>query len=374
MNVAERRFLHLLACAIADREPDSTLFESMQPVDWAGIDRLAQSQSVPALIADRILRLPTELLPERMHRIRLAMQIQAIEAANRQQLTSLAQVANDYAQEDLPFVLLKGQSLAYYYPNPSLRSPGDLDLYLYRTGDYDRANRWAKDRGYRLQGSSFYEQLYWRGKVAVENHRYIAYFGRKRYDDALADILRPISETDTYTRLKLNGHIYRTLPVELNAVYIFLHILHHFCYLGIGMRQLSDWFLFLQRHHPTIDTEHFHHLASRLDLLRPMRLFALMGVKYLNIDTNIFPFIVPEDKGSQQLAHVILCDIFRGGNFGLDTFAGKKFSNIWLRRWFMLRKTVVRSLRVSPISPEHIRLTPFIAVLTRIKLLFYRTH
>lgn len=374
MEISERRFLHLLACALADRQPDPSLFTSMNGKDWTRLEQIAHSQSVPALIADRILHLPPDSLPERTHRIGLLMQIQAIESANKQQIKALAEVATDYEQEDLPFVLLKGQSLACYYPNPLLRSPGDLDLYLFRIGDYERANRWAHDQGYRLQGNSLYEQLYWRGKVAVENHRYIAYFGREKYDGALSDMLRPYSEADTYARLELAGRVYRTLPLELNAVYIFQHILHHFCYLGIGMRQVCDWFLFLERHHPAIDIDLFQSMATRLDLLRPMRLFALMGVSYLDIEESIFPFDLPDDSRSRHLAEVILRDIFRGGNFGLETFAGKKFANIWLRRWFMFRKTLARSLRVSSISPEHIRLTPFIAIATRIKLLFYRSY
>ncbi|MDO4706984.1 MAG: nucleotidyltransferase family protein [Porphyromonadaceae bacterium] len=374
MTVAEHRFLHLLSCAIWAKEVDTRLFEGLRYEEWQAIERLARSQSVPALVAERILSLPAELLPERMHCIRLAMQTQTIELGNKQLMRVLGEVFEDYEREDFPFVLLKGQTVAYYYPNPHLRSPGDLDLYLYRPGDYERANRWAYEAGYRLQGSSFYEQLYWRGKVAVENHRYIAYFGRKKYDDALAKILAPLSETDTYARLELGGRTYRTLPAELNAVYIFQHILHHFCYLGIGMRQVCDWFVFLDHHKAIIDIEHFQYLAHRLDLLRPMRFFALMGVRYLGVDETIFPFDLPEDDESQRLSDLILSDIFRGGNFGLDTFAGKKFRNIWLRRWFMFHKTLRRSFRVGPISPEHIRLTPLIAVLTRLRLLFHRSY
>lgn len=374
MKEVEHKFLHLLACAIWDREVDASLFGGLSLEAWQAIDRLSQSQSVPALVAERILTLPDECLPERTHCIRLMMQMQTIEQGNKQLMRALVDVYDDYEREGLPFVLLKGQTLGYYYPRPELRSPGDLDLYLYRPGDYERANRWAVDQGYRLQGSSLYEQLYWRGKVAVENHRYIAYFGRRRYDEALAQMLRPLSEGDGYARLELDGRTYRTLPTELNGVYTFQHILHHFCYLGIGLRQVCDWFVFLERHKASIDIAHFQHLAERLDLLRPMRLFALMGVRYLGVDESIFPFDLPEDERSHQLADLILADIFRGGNFGLETFAGKRFRNIWLRRWFMFRKTLGRSLRVSPISPEHIRLTPLIAIFTRLKLLFYRSY
>lgn len=369
----EELFLHLLSCAISDTPAEAAPFATLSNDQWLNIGNLARKQSVPALVADRILLLPKESLPkDRNFLLQQALLIQAVEQSNRTLTKVLHEVKQDYDRANLPFALLKGQTLAYYYPNPLLRSSGDLDLYLYRSGDYDRANRWVANEGYRLQGESLYEQLYWRGKVAVENHLYIAYFGRKKYDQVLAEMVAPIIENDAFASLELDGQIYRTLPTDLNAVYIFQHILHHFCYLGIGLRQVCDWIIFLSEHHKSIDVELFQLFAERLDLLRPMRLFALMAVRHLHVAADIFPFDIPHDAKSLGLSDLIIRDIFRGGNFGLDAFAGKQFSNIWRRRWFMFRKTLARSLKVGAISPHHIRVTPFIAIVTRLRLLLAR--
>lgn len=365
----ERLFLHLLSAAIKDLPADPQLFAQVDDALWGKIETLAMRQSVPALVAEVILGLPKEMLPPRERRLRLAMQIKIIEDGNRRIHAALQAVRADYDQVDLPFILLKGQTLALYYPKPELRSSGDLDLYLYRPGDYERANAWALEQGYELQGSSVYEQLYWRDKVAVENHLYPAYFGQKRYDEALRQMLRELVETDGFAWLEIDGESYRTLPLELNAVYVFQHILHHFSYLGIGLRQVCDWVLLLMDHREELDIEHFQVLADRLDLLRPMRLFALMTVRHLGIDRDIFPFDLPTDDKSLRLADLILQDIFRGGNFGLETFAGKRFRWLWQRRWFMFRKTLMRSFKIGAVSKEHIRPTPFIAVMTRLRLL-----
>ncbi|MDO4691642.1 MAG: nucleotidyltransferase family protein [Porphyromonadaceae bacterium] len=371
IKAEERLFLNLLSAAIHNQPSESSLFEGLSDGQWRTIERIALRQSVPALIADRILALPREALPQdREFRLRLALQIDLVERANKRINRTLQEIRAEYEAEDLPFVLLKGQTLAYYYPQPLLRSSGDLDLYLYRPGDYERANQWAVAQGYRLQGHSLYEQLYHRGKVAIENHRVPAYFGQKRYDKAFAKMLRPLIEQDDFALLELEGLTYRTLPLELNAVYVFQHILHHFCYLGIGFRQICDWIVLLTDHQDELDVDQFQMLAEQLDLLRPMRLFALMAVRYLGVRPEIFPFDLPQDEDSIHLSDLIIQDIFRGGNFGMEAFAGKKFANIWFRRWFMFRKTFARSLRIGAVAPEHIRRTPLVAISNRIKLLF----
>ncbi len=123
-----------------------------------------------------------------------------------------------------------------------------------------------------------------------------------------------------------------------------------------------------RRHKEYLNIDLFNSLAKRLDLQRPMELFALMGVEYLGIEADIFPFALPKDKASKKLARLVLKDIFRGGNFGFETFSGKKFSNIWQRRIFMFRKSLVRSWEIGAVSPEHIRLTPIIGAWTRLRL------
>ncbi len=361
-------FLELLAKAVWGTELELEHFSDLTSEEWLRIEEIAQEQSVLALIGDIILDLTKEFLPPRDMCLSLVLKVKMIEQSNRKQNKALALLKEDYDEEDLPFVLIKGQSLASYYPKPLLRSCGDIDVYLYRKGDYERANEWAKNKGYRLEGTSVYEQFYWRGKVAIENHLYLMYFGRKKYDEALQQLLEPIIRDEAFAKFELDGKVYQTLPLELNAIYVFIHILHHFSYLGIGLRQICDWFIFLDHHKQTLDVAHFQMIADRFDLQRPLELFALMGVRYLGVSEDIFPFALPKDEESERLAVLILEDVFRGGNFGLETFSGKKFKNIWLRRIYMFRKSFCRSYQISPISPEHIRHTPLIGAVTRIKL------
>lgn len=260
--------------------------------------------------------------------------------------------------------------MSQLYPNPLLRSCGDIDLFFPTKGEYEQANQWAKSKGYKLQGESIYEQAYRRGRTMVENHLYLTYFGISKYDERLSAVIDNIHNSNEWAYVTIEGSRYRTLPKDLNAVYIFHHILHHFSYLGIGFRQICDWLLFLRHHSQSLDLELFNHYAEQFELLEPMRLFALMASEYLDFPSDAFPFTLPQDDRSKGLALLLLEDTFVGGNFGFEHFKGKKFDSIWGRRWFMFKRTTLRSLRVGAISPEHIRMIPLIAIITRIKLLF----
>lgn len=100
---------------------------------------------------------------------------------------SLFIVCKPYGEAVVTFALFKGQANAINYPNPLLRTSGDIDLFLYQKGDYDKANQWVKESGY------VYHVDYLRdghrafeidGKL-IENHKYITFFERKKYNTAL---------------------------------------------------------------------------------------------------------------------------------------------------------------------------------------------
>lgn len=344
----------------------------MQEGGWEAIERLATEQSILGLVANRILTLPKELLPTRQQKIRLALTEEMITRHSVQQCKALHTVYKDYEDRKFFPIILKGLTMSQLYPRPSLRSLGDLDIFLPKGNTYEDANNWAKSRGYRLEGNALYEQGYYRGRLFIENHKYLTYFGISRYDKALSEVIADIEVRDAWAYTTIDGHRYRTLPLELNVVYVFHHILHHFSYLGIGLRQICDWLLLLSKHRDKLDLELFESYAKRFDLMKPMRLFALMAVRHLNIPAEIFPFTLPYDKRSEYLADLIIRDTFRGGNFGFEHFTGHSFKSIWSRRWFMFCRTTLRSFRVAEIAPEHIRLIPLIAICTRIKLLFRR--
>lgn len=369
IEIEEKRFLELLKASIHNRKANEKLFEGINTKDWNIINKLASQQTVQGLIFDRALLLSKEYLPDKMQLVNMAVTIEMIEKRNKKIEQTLKKLKDFYNENGFDFVVLKGQTLAKFYPNPKLRVSGDLDLYLYRNGDYDKVNEFLSQKGYKLEGDSLYEKLYYYEDVAIENHKYIALFGIKKYDDFLNSILKDIRNNNEFLDIDIDENTYKTLPLELNAVYIFQHILHHFRYLGIGFRQILDWYIFLEANIQNIDKAKFGYIANKFDLIRPMKYFALLGIKYLDIKESIFPFEIDLNKPKDdKLVDIILEDILQGGNFGMEHFANKKFRNIWQRRFYMFRKTTMRSIKLSRISPEHIATVSFVSIMNRIRI------
>lgn len=342
-------------------------FENLSAKEWRRIYKLSAQQTCVGVIADAILSLPQNALPPMDFVGELMLRIKQIKTLNEESNNTLSQLSDIYRQEDFPFVLLKGQGVGLCYPDPSLRMSGDIDVFLYREGDYERANHWAESHGCKLLAESLHETLFYFNGVAVENHLYIAHFGRKKYDDRLKQLLKQTIAKNELRTEKVGNAMIRLLPPELNGVYIFQHILYHFALLGVGLRQVSDWMLFLQKKRSEINQQRFMEIARHLDLLKPMQHFASACVRYLGAPPEIFPFPLIDSRYTD----VILAECFRAGNFGFNEFENKRFTSELSRKWFKYKRTVAISLRIGGISPEHIASVPWTALLRQTKIFFY---
>ena len=90
-------------------------------VDWERIFELAKAQCVIPLIASYV---PSEY---RNEWISISYQNKAHFMQLIHEQNSLINLFND---NNIKFAILKGTAAAIYYPNPSLRSFGDIDFYV----------------------------------------------------------------------------------------------------------------------------------------------------------------------------------------------------------------------------------------------------
>jgi len=168
-------FLNLLGAAIWDKPADVARFRNLDDKTWKRIYHLSRRQSVSALIADKALSLPKECLPTREQSLNLVAHIDQTKAMNRKMIRVLAMVTDWYREAGFPFVLLKGLANGANYPEPLLRNPGDVDIWLYRKGDSERAKTWLEAKGRQTaDGDGIHYKLEEQG-ISIENHRRVSY-------------------------------------------------------------------------------------------------------------------------------------------------------------------------------------------------------
>ncbi len=360
-------FLHLLGAAIFDRPVDVSLIGTPDALSWKKVIRLARQQSVSALVANTILSLPEEILPPREQRFQLLQLIEKTQFLNGKVLSVLHDITEEYAQQGVPYVLLKGPGNGANYPNPLLRNPGDLDLLLYRKGDYESMRELIAGKGINIVDADGIHYKFERDGVSIENHRRITYFDHKKYDRLFRTVEENLKHEENFSLSPIGDLTVQQLPVELNAFFIFQHLFRHFVHYGVGFRQFCDWILFLSKHHHEIDAASFTSLSQSFALLYPMQVFARAAEKYLDVPPSIFPFAtITDDKYADR----VIEDILDSGNFGFHR-SGKKRPDQKIRgMWFSYTTTLRRSMKFGALSPEHCQILPFTKLMHRLKIGF----
>lgn len=360
-------FLHLLSAAIWDKPANAKLFEELSTKTWRDIEHIAKRQTVSALIADKALSLPEGSLPPKEVSVRFMADISHKKHQNKRMIKVLAYIKEAYGEAGMPFCLLKGLSNGVNYPQPLLRSAGDIDLLLYRKGDYERGKLWCKERGIEIEDADHIHYAFDKDGIRIENHRRISYFDNKRYDGLFRQWEAELSNKENFGSVQIDNITVKQLPVEMKAFFIFQHMFRHFVHLGVGFRQYCDWLLFLAKHRDEIDATRFTATAQSYALLYPMQLFARDAVKHLDAPKEIFPFEMIE--GGKH-ANWIIEDVLNSGNFGFHR-VGKQRPQEKLRgMWFSYKTTVARSVKFGAIAPQHIRMLPMKKLITRLKIGF----
>lgn len=359
-------FLELLRSAVWNKSADENLFQHMDSSVWGEIINFGESQKVNALLYDGIMTLPAELRPERKILYKLFLQTESIEKSNEHINNTLKSLSAEYEKLNCPFVLLKGQGNAILYPKSEHRTPGDIDVYFYQKGDYEKANEWARKQGFKMDAENIHHQSFEYNEIHIENHKVIAYFGIKKYDILLEKEIQKLINNKDFTELIIDDLKVSILPVEFNAFFIFYHLFHHFIHLGIGLRQFYDWLLFMDIHSEEMNEKEFIRLAESFDLLKAMKIFASVGVKYLGVKPTVYPFEIDVDGESVDL---VMNDILSGGNFGYEVFKKRKFRNELHRKWYSFTFSTRRIRKISKMAPHHINSLPINKIMTNIKIL-----
>lgn len=360
-------FLNLLSAAIWDKPADAALFKELDTEAWNGIVDMARRQSVSALIADKALSLPKESLPPKEQSLQFIILIQQTKALNRKMIHVLSDLMQEYQAVDFSFCLLKGLSNGVNYPSPLLRNAGDLDLFLYRKGDFVRSKEWFTKKGFEIKPGDHIHYAFDKEGIRIENHRRITYFDHKKYDKLFKEWEEELIEKENFTSIQIDDLTVQQLPLDMNGFFIFQHMFRHFVHLGVGFRQFCDWILFLSKHRGEIDSVSFTALAKSYALLYPMQVFARAAVKYLDTPETIFPFEMIQDE---RHADWVITDILDSGNFGFHRLGKQRPKEKWRGMWFSYKTTVRRSIKFGAISPEHSRILPFKKLTHRLKIGF----
>lgn len=284
-------------------------------IDWDKVDAIADAQGVRAFAYDGAVKLgavvPAELL-EKWHNKMLRGAVR-----NEQLLIAQDKIADWFAQAGIPAVILKGGSVSRYYPKPELRVLGDIDI-LVNKADMEKAGSILEAHGYVSHGSDHdFHLSFLRRGVCVELHYNVTAFpdsegGRISELEATHFLDKPCQGV-------VAEHVFPVLAEEHQAMSLLLHMVRHMFSTGIGLRQVSDWAMYIA----VTDGDYFVNvtipLLERCGLLRYAKVATRSCVKYLGLPDKGLSWC--EDVMDVECA-AFMEETFRAGNMGVANKEG----------------------------------------------------
>ena len=103
---------------------------SLKEVDWKELYAIAQKQALLGVLFHGIQRLPKELAPEQKLLMQWMVMAEMIRKQNIRLFQDSVKVCKNFENKGFANCILKGQGNALLYPDPYMRTPGDIDIYL----------------------------------------------------------------------------------------------------------------------------------------------------------------------------------------------------------------------------------------------------
>lgn len=302
---------------------DSTEPQSLKNMDWDALYDFGRKQAILGVLFHGIKRLSSsEFRPDRKQILKWYAACSFIEQANRQaykDASDLTKLMRD--KFGVRSCVLKGQTNALMYPDPYMRTSGDIDLWTdAKTIDIIRISRQLDKKG--EIGYHHIELSYY--KTPVEVHFFPSFMGNIWHEYKLRRFFNQCKQAQFEKLSELPnglGKIY-TLTDEFNRVFQMSHLMHHFFFEGIGLRQMIDYYYLLLRG------------FSEEERLQAIRVFKQVGMykfaaAVMYIMKNMFnlpePYLLM--KPNERVGKVLVSEILQSGNFGFHderySFSGK---------------------------------------------------
>jgi hypothetical protein len=334
---------------------------SLKEVDWKELYRIAQKQALLGVLFHGIQRLPKELAPEQKLLMQWMVMAEMIRKQNIKLFLDSVKVCKNFENKGFANCILKGQGNALLYPDPYMRTPGDIDIYL--SGGRRKIMKYV-DQVCPNQVMRYHHVDFPVMKTAIEVHFTPSYMFCPIHNRRMQKWFEEVMGEQCNHRVSLpDGYGEIHVPqVSFNVIYILSHLYRHIFTEGIGLRQLLDYYFVLVKWHTDLtnltdsnkslpqmteintDLDALRHKLKYLGLWKFAQavMFVMKEVFGLSEDRMIAPM-------DEREGRFLLDEIMRGGNFGqYDDRMGSKVGESKIHRYFRMNLRNLRFVKHYP--------------------------
>lgn len=294
---------------------------------WNGALTMAQEQTVVGVLTTALERLPKEQLPSKIFLLQWLGQGEVIVDSSSQMAEAGQKVISYFRENGFACQILKGSSVARYYPIPNRRSSGDIDVWLDGTREeiYDYARKFDKDG--KLYGVNYcHIHFHLIENVHIEVHIWPSYLNSPLRNYRLHkffNLHRPTMDCDKPS-------------LAFDRVFILLHCYQHLCGHGVGLRQIMDYFYVLKQGFTEEERKDSAYWIERLGMKRFAEGLMWLFETYFGMERRYMLFAPNEKEGRFIMQEVLLT-----GNMGHhDTRHWGSLKTPLSRFFFNLRRDI----------------------------------
>lgn len=278
-----------------------------EAVNWADVYRESYAQAVflPAFQRCQQVDMPEELRNRIKTTLRRGLMRDTVIHSQHTYIHTLL------TQHQIPYTVLKGAASAYYYPDPCLRSMGDVDFFVPESY-IDRADALLQANGFvRMEAESDHHIDYTRKNVRFELHGEIPGVPKGVVGETIRQYRTDLTEKALPTHLDF-ATFNRPAPFH-HGLILLLHTQEHLLNEGLGLRHVCDWAVFVHSFEPSAFVAMFREKLEAVGLWCFARILSLAAVKAVGLPMADWML---ERDSERTVAEELLADVLSGGNFG----------------------------------------------------------
>jgi len=304
------------------------------PIDFETIYCMAEEQSVVGLVTAGLEHVTDVRIPKEVA-LRFAGYSLRLEQQNIAMNSFISNLILRLRKEGIYALLVKGQGVAQCYERPLWRACGDVDLFL-SEDNYIRAKEFLTPLATVVEIENLKTKHIGMtiNQWMVELHGSLRSRSLRRMDGVIDD-----AQDDVFyggnVRSWNNNTVQVFLPsFENDVIFIFTHILKHFFYGGIGLRQICDWCRLLWTAKGALDNNLLKKRLESAGILTEWKTFAAFVVDYLGMPIDAICFYSSASKWSRK-ANGVVRFIIKVGNLGHN-----RDLSYYTKRPYVIRKGI----------------------------------
>lgn len=320
-------FLRLVRNALWQTEEE--LPEELSANISANILRGGKEQGLLGLVNDALRRNKVRM-PEKQY-LELMVMLVKVKQSNELVNEGLRRLKELFDNREIDYVVVKGQAVGAYYPDPILRQAGDIDYYCDAYNFPKALDAVKKEWGVEAGTNGSLRHIHYEyNDVSYEGHFILTSFYSKRINSYWEQFVNSNDNLNEASNLNDNGNLngservrvkvrvngmeVRTLPPTIHAIYIFVHLYDHLLNLGVGFRQFCDLAVILHRCHDEIDHERMREILKTLGMERAFRVIGCILTDSLGMPKDDFPYELT--KSDRRFGRLIFNIVRHRGNLG----------------------------------------------------------